>query len=101
MTKKQNQLNAANEEIAIYEQRIKEIDDILKQDQRDERDEDILDKIKRAEEQLKYETNETNKYELQKEINNLKAEYEKNQKKDALEDEKKGLTRANKCFKRK
>lgn len=83
--------NAANEEIAIYEQRIKEIDDILKQDQRDERDEDILDKIKRAEEQLKYETNETNKYELQKEINNLKAEYEKNQKKDALEDEKKDL----------
>ena len=83
--------NAANEEIAIYEQRIKEIDNILKQDQRDERDEDILDKIKRAEEQLKYETNETNKYELQKEINNLKAEYEKNQKKDALEDEKENL----------
>ena len=83
--------NAANEEIAIYEQRIKEIDDILKQDQRDERDEDILDKIKRAEEQLKYETNETNKYELQKEIDRLKAEYEKNQKKDALEDEKEDL----------
>lgn len=83
--------NAANEEIAIYEQRIKEIDDILKQDQRDERDEDILDKIKRAEEQLKYETSETNKYELQKEIDRLKAEYEKNQKKDALEDEKEDL----------
>ena len=83
--------NAANEEIAIYEQRIKEIDNILKQDQRDERDEDILDKIKRAEEQLKYETNETNKYELQKEIDKLKAEYDKNQKKDALGDEKESL----------
>lgn len=83
--------NAANEEISIYEQRIKEIDDILKKSQRDERDEDILDKIKRAEEQLKYETNETNKYELQKEIDRLKAEYEKNQKKDALEDEKEEL----------
>ena len=83
--------NAANEEVAIYEQRIKEIDNILKQDQRDERDEDILDKIKRAEEQLKYETNETNKYELQKEIDKLKAEYDKNQKKDALEDEKESL----------
>ncbi len=83
--------NAANEEIAIYEERIKEIDDILKQNQRDERDEDILDKIKRAEEQLKYETNETNKYELQKEIDRLKEEYEKNQKKDSLEDEKEDL----------
>lgn len=83
--------NAANEEIAIYEERIKEIDDILKQEQRDERDEDILDKIKRAEEQLKYETNETNKYELQKEIDRLKAEYEKNKKKDSLEDEKEDL----------
>lgn len=83
--------NASNEEISIYEERIKAIDDILKQDSRNERDEGILDKIKRAEEQLKYETNESNKYELQKEINLLKDEYQKNKKKDSLEDEKETL----------
>lgn len=83
--------NASNEEISIYEERIKAIDDILKQDSRNERDEEILDNIKRAEEQLKYETNESNKYELQKEIDSLKDEYEKNKKKDSLEDEKESL----------
>jgi hypothetical protein len=83
---------AANEEIKIYEARIKTIDDLMRQENRDDRDESLLDRIKRAQEQLKYELDDANKYELAKEISNLQKEYDKNQSRDKLQDEKDALS---------
>ena len=82
---------AANEQIAIYEERIAEIEALLTQASRSQTQNDILDQIDRLYEQLKYETSEINKYELEKQIANLQAEYDYNEWKYALEDEKDAL----------
>jgi len=79
---------AADAEIAIYEDKIKAIDALLKAEERQEADEDYQDKINRLKETLKFETDDSNKYELQKEIANLTAENEKRKRKESLEDEK-------------
>ena len=80
--------DAANAEIAVYEDKIKAIDALLKAEERQEADEDYQDKINRLKETLKFETDDSNKYELQKEIANLTAENEKRKRKESLEDEK-------------
>lgn len=81
---------AANAEIAVYEDKIKAIDALLKAEERQEAGEDYQDKINRLKETLKFETDDSNKYELQKEITNLTAENEKRKRKESLEDEKEG-----------
>jgi hypothetical protein len=83
---------AAAEEIKVYEARIKVIDDLMKQEDRADRDESLLDRIRRAKEQLAFEADDANKYELAKEIANLEKEYGKNQSRDRLTDEKAALT---------
>jgi DNA repair exonuclease SbcCD ATPase subunit len=80
--------DAANAEIAVYEDKIKAIDALLKAEERQEADEDYQDKINRLKETLKFETDDSNKYELRKEIANLTAENEKRKRKESLEDEK-------------
>ena len=82
---------AANEQIAIYEERIAEIEALLTQASRDQTQDDIQDQIDRLYEQLKYETSEVNKYEIEKQIASLQAEYDYNEWKYALEDEKDAL----------
>ncbi len=79
---------AADAEIAIYEGRIRDIDALLKQESRKDLDNSQLDKIRRLNEQLLFETDDSNKYELQKEIANLQAEFEKRKRRESLEDEK-------------
>lgn len=79
---------AANAEIAVYEDKIKAIDDLLKAEERREADENHQDKMNRLKETLKFETDDSNKYELQKEMDNLTAENTKRKYKEGLQDEK-------------
>lgn len=82
---------AANAEIAIYSDRIKAIDALLQSESRADTDAEQLDKIKRLQEQLAYETDDSNRYELQKEIQQQQDDYDKRKRKESLEDEKASL----------
>lgn len=79
---------SANAEISIYEDKIKAIDDMLKAEERAEADQGFEDKTARLKQMLAFETDDSNKYELQKEIDSLTAENSKRKKKESLEDEK-------------
>lgn len=79
---------AANAEISAYEEKIKAIDNLLKEEERKEEDDKYSDKINRLRGLLEFETDDSNKYEMQKEIDNLTAENDKRKRKESLEDEK-------------
>ncbi len=80
--------SAVDLEIAQYKRRIEEIDEILKQDTRNDKDSSELKNIAVIEDELKYEKDESNIYELQKTLAKAKNEYEKRKRKESLEDEK-------------
>lgn len=82
---------AADAEIAVCRDRITQIDKIIAQDDRGDKDEDELDNIGRLKAQLAYEHDDSNKYELQKEIALREEEYEKRKRRESLEDEKAAL----------
>ncbi len=79
---------AANAEIKAVEGQIKAIDDLMKSEDRAEKDKDSEDRIKRLQAQLEFESDETNIYEINKQIANEKAEFEKRKRREGLEDEK-------------
>ena len=83
--------DTANAEIAIIENKIRAIDDLMKEDDRADQDAEYMDRIRRLQEQLAYENDAANKYELEKEVSSLTDEYNKRKRKEALEDEKTGL----------
>ena len=79
---------AANAEIAILQGKIRQIEDIMQSLDRSAEEEDFQDKINRLNAQLDFETDDGNRYELQKEIDNLTAERQKALRRQGLEDEK-------------
>lgn len=83
---------AAESEIAIYRDKIAEIDSILKSEDRADTDAEQLDRIRRLQEQLKYEADDSNKYELSKQIQNEQADFDKRKRRESLEDEKSALS---------
>jgi len=84
--------DAANEEIAVLQAKIRQIEDIMQAMDRAAEEEDFADKIRRLTAQLEYEVDDSNRYELQKEIDNITAERTKTLRKQALQDEKASLS---------
>ncbi|MDR2903550.1 MAG: hypothetical protein LBU77_03475, partial [Clostridiales bacterium] len=82
---------AADAEVKLYSDKIKEIDDILKAEERAESEADFNDRLKRLQEQLKYEKDDANIYELEKQIALEQTEYDKQKRRESLEDEKASL----------
>ncbi len=76
---------AANEEIEILRQKIADIDKLLRQQDIDDQDKVYERKKKQLEQMIFYEHDDKNKYELQKELNNLNSEYDKRKQREALE----------------
>jgi len=83
---------AADAEISILQGKIRQIEDIMQSLNRAEEEEDFQDKLNRLNAQLQYETDDGNRYELQKEIDNLTAERQKTLRRQSLEDEKQALS---------
>lgn len=83
---------AANEEVAILQDKIKEIDKLLNKQSIDDADNIYEDKVNRLKQMLNFEKDESNRYELQKELDNLKAEYDKRKAREALQAEKDALS---------
>jgi len=83
--------NAAAAEISIYEGRIKEIENLLKEMDRAGQDEDQEDRIKRLQAQLSYEVDDSNRYELEKQIKQEMADFEKRKRRESLDDERSAL----------
>lgn len=82
---------AASAELKAINDKINAIDALMKQQQRDEQDNETEDKIKRLKKQLEFEADGTNIYELKKQIASEQAEYDKRKRKEGLEDEKSSL----------
>lgn len=82
---------AANAEIRALEGQLKAIDDLMRQEDRAAQDNDYQDRIRRLQAQLEFESDETNRYELNKQIANEQSEFEKRKRREGLEDEKSRL----------
>lgn len=81
----------ADAEIKIYADQIAEIDELLKSEARAETDAQFADRMRRLQEQLTYEVEPTNIYELNKQIALEQSEFEKRKRRESLEDEKASL----------
>lgn len=83
--------DAASEEVEALRDKIKEIDRLLNQQSIDELDAEYERKKAMLEKVFEHEVDDSNKYELQKELANLTAEYEKRKNKEALQAQKDAL----------
>ena len=78
---------AANAEIRIYEDKLRGIDNLIRDMERSERNESQQDRINRLQAQLDYEADDGNRYQLQRQIDREQAEMRRRQNREALDDE--------------
>ena len=82
---------AADAEIEEHRRRITEIDELLRAQSRDERDERDLRRIAIIEDKLKHERDEMNLFQLNRELERALADFNSRQEREALQDERAAL----------
>jgi hypothetical protein len=82
---------ASDAHIALLNDRLREIDALMKAEARAEQDESDADKIKRLRAQVQYETSDTNIHALNKEIARIETDMAKRHRREALDDERETL----------
>jgi len=83
---------ASNAEIEEHRRRISEIDELLRAQTRDERDERDMRRIGIIEEKLRYERDEMNIFQLNRELERALADFNSRREREALQDERTELS---------